>query len=149
MSSGSRLHASAWRRVLAVCKLTAFCAASLSWSVGPEPSADLAVALAKKAKKPKTSAASVQTAKLLEEQGQGVMQCAVKQALDKGANKVDIVAKVTVNNRGQVVGVNVTAKADNKEHKGVHDCVDALIRSIRFPASESPLTEVQRDWTIQ
>jgi hypothetical protein len=149
MSSASRLHTSTWRRVLGRVPLALFFFAALAGGVGSDPRLGGSLAQAKKAKKAKTSAASVQTAKLLEDQGQGVMQCAVKQALDKGANKVDIVAKVTVNNRGQVVAVNVTAKADSKDHKGVRDCVDLLIRGIRFPASEAPLTEVQRDWTIQ
>lgn len=149
MSLASRSSTSASRRVCPLLLLAAFCMASVSVVDLPSQSVALSVAQAKKAKKAKTSLASVQTAKLLEEQGQGVMQCAVKQALDKGANRVDITAKVTVNNRGQVVAVNVNAKADNKEHKGVHDCVDGLIRTIRFPASEAPLTEVQREWTIQ
>lgn len=102
-----------------------------------------------KAKKAKKSAASAQMAKLLEAQGQGVMQCAVKQALDKGANSVNIDARVTVNNRGQVINVVVTAKVDKGDPKPVRDCIDTLIRAIKFPASEAPLTEIQRDWTIQ
>ncbi len=149
MSSASRLHTSSSRRGLRGLKLAAFSVALLCGTLGLKQGLDIGSALAKKSKKAKTSVASVQTAKLLEEQGQGVMQCAVKQALDKGANRVDVVAKVTVNNRGQVVAVNVTAKADMKDHQGVRACVDALIRSIRFPASEAPLTEVQREWSIQ
>ena len=149
MSLASRSNTSAFRRVCPLLLLAAFCTASVSAVDLPSQRVALSLAQAKKAKKAKTSVASAQTARLLEEQGQGVMQCAVKKALDKGSNKVDVVAKVTVNNRGQVVAVNVTAKADGKEHKDVHDCVDGLIRSIRFPASEAPLTEVQREWTIQ
>lgn len=102
-----------------------------------------------KTKKPKTNAAAAEMARLLEAQGQGVMQCAVKQALDKGANKVDVEAKVTINNRGQVIDVKTKVVVDKGENKGVRDCVDALIRSIKFPASEAALTTLLRDWSIQ
>jgi hypothetical protein len=111
---------------------------------------ELAIASAKsKPKKAKSSPAAAQMAKLLEAQGQGVMQCAVKQALDKGASKVEVDAKVTVNNRGQVIDVNVAAKVEKGDPKPVRECVDALIRALKFPASDAPLTTVQREWAIQ
>lgn len=102
-----------------------------------------------KPKKAKSSPAAALMAKLLEAQGQGVMQCAVKQALDKGASKVEVDAKVTVNNRGQVIDVNVAAKVEKGDPKPVRECVDALIRALKFPASDAPLTTVQREWAIQ
>ena len=71
-------------------------------------------------------------AKLLEAQGQGVMQCAVKQALDKGANKVDVTAKVTINNRAQVIDVNVKVTVD----KG--DLAKTRLRADAHPAGEVP-----------
>ncbi len=148
MSSASRPHTPTWRRILGGVQLAAFLFASLSALPSSEPTLSGSLAQAKKAKKAKTSAASVEQAKRLEDQGQGVMQCAVKQALDKGVAKVEVDVSVTVNNRGQVVGVVVNAQGDKKAHKALRDCIDSLLRGVQFPPSEAPLTTLQRQWEI-
>lgn len=102
-----------------------------------------------KSKKPKTSAAAADMARRLEEQGQGVMRCAVTHALDKGAKQVDVEAKVTINNRGQVIDVKTKVVVDRVDNPAVRGCVDELIRAIKFPASDAPLTTLIRDWSIQ
>lgn len=87
--------------------------------------------------------------KLLEAQGQEVMKCAVNQSLDKGGKKVEVMTKVTINNRGQVIDINTIAKCDKTEHVApVRECVDKLIKAIKFPPSESPLTTLQREWIM-
>lgn len=129
--------------------LAAACALSLVVPLLGGP-CGLTEAIAKgKPKGKKTSAAAVQMAKLLEAQGQGVMQCAVKQALDKGSNRVDVTAKVTINNRAQVIDVNVKVTLDKGDPAGVRGCVQTLIQQVKFPASDAPLTTIERDWSIQ
>lgn len=148
MSSASRPHTPTWRRILGGVQLAAFFVASLSALPSSEPTLSGSQAQAKKAKKAKTSVASVQQAKRLEDQGQGVMQCAAKQAFDKGISKVEIDVSVTINNRGQVVGVVVKALGDKKAHQPLRDCIDTLLRGVQFPPGEAPLTTLQRQWEI-
>ena len=147
MSSASRLHTPTWRRILGGVQLVAFCVASLA-ALPSAPTLEGSLAQAKKAKKAKTSAASVEQAKKLEDQGQGVMQCAVKKALDKGVSKVEVDVSITINNRGQVVGVVINAQGDKKAHKELRDCIDSLLRGVQFPPGEAPLTTLQRQWEI-
>lgn len=146
-SSSNRVDAR--RLAIRLLSLAAACAMSLAVPLNGGP-CGLTAAIAKgKPKSKKTSAAAVQMAKLLEAQGQGVMQCAVKQALDKGANKVDVTAKVTINNRAQVIDVNVKVTVDKGDPAGVRGCVQTLIQQVKFPASDAPLTTIERDWSIQ
>jgi hypothetical protein len=86
---------------------------------------------------------------LLAEKSDGVQDCAVKQALNKGSNRVDIVTKVTINNRGQVIGLVTEVKVDKGDSSPVRDCVDKLIRSIQFPKNDAPLITIERNWSIQ
>lgn len=149
-SSSNRIDAR--RLAIRLLSLAAACALSLLVPLkgGPcELTAAMAKGKPKGNKGKKTSVAAVQMAKLLEAQGQGVMQCAVKQALDKGANKVDVTAKVTINNRAQVIDVNVKVTVDKGDPAGVRGCVQTLIQQVKFPASDAPLTTIERDWSIQ
>jgi hypothetical protein len=77
-----------------------------------------------------------------------VQDCAGKHALDKGASSVDIDTKVTINSTGQVVNVVTVVKVDKGDMRPVKECVDGLIRSIKFPPIPAPLTTIERNWNI-
>ena len=105
---------------------------------------------AKKTKKTKQGKATAQTlSALLQDQGSAVQDCAGKSALDKGANRVAIVIRVTINNRGQLVDLRTTVTTDKAEFgPPVKECVESLIRAIKFPASDAPLITIDRNWTV-
>lgn len=128
--------------------------ALIGGELSPAAPALLATAHAKSKKAPKSSAASVAMSKFLEDQGTGVLKCSDDHALKKGATKVEIDAKVTVTNRGQVIGavVNVKVEKSDKTDKGeklqVQRCIEQMLRALRFPPGDAPLTTLQREWTI-
>ncbi len=106
------------------------------------------------AKKPKSKAKAGGTAaeltQMLQAKGSAVQDCAVNHGLDKGASKVAIVTKVTINGRGQVINIQTTVNLDKgSEGDKVRDCVNELIKSIRFPESAAPMITIERNWTIQ
>jgi hypothetical protein len=103
---------------------------------------------AKKGKKAKPATPSQQMAALLMEKTDAVQDCAGKNALDKGANRVSIDAKVTVNNRGQVIDIKTQVTIDKGDSTPVRECVETLIKNIKFPSGEAPLVTVERNWTI-
>lgn len=98
-------------------------------------------------KKPKGTAQTL--SQMLTDKSSQVQDCAGQHALDKGAGRVDISTKVTINNRGQVISIvtNVTLDKGDGGAK-VKECVDTLIRSIAFPPSDAPLITIDRNWTI-
>ena len=110
-----------------------------------------AAAKASKAAKKRSKKLPPQAAlsNLLAEKSDGVQDCAVKQALDKGSSRVDIVTKVTINNRGQVIGLVTEVKVDKGDSAPVRDCGDKLIRSIQFPKNDAPLITIERNWSVQ
>ena len=103
----------------------------------------------KKGKKPKGTAATL--SQMLTDKSSVIQDCAGKHALDKGASRVDISTKVTINNRGQVISLVTHVTLDKDKGDGaekVKECVDAQIRSIGFPPSEAPLITIDRNWTV-
>lgn len=99
-----------------------------------------------KSKKPKGTAATL--SQMLQEKSSQVQDCAGQHALDKGANRVDIATKVTINNRGQVISINTSVHLDKGEGSAVKECIESLIRSLKFPPSEAPMITIERNWTI-
>lgn len=100
-----------------------------------------------KGKRPKGTAATL--SQMLTDKSSLVQDCASLHALDKGAGRVDISTKVTINNRGQVISINTNVTIDKGDGgPKVKDCVDNLIRAISFPPSEAPLITIDRNWTI-
>lgn len=99
-----------------------------------------------RAKKPKGTAATL--SQMLQEKSSQVQDCAGQHALDKGANRVDIATKVTINNRGQVISINTSVHLDKGEGTPVKECIESLIRTIKFPPSEAPMITIERNWTI-
>lgn len=126
--------------------------ATLAAAADPPAAAKPAAAKAKskgkgKGKKQKGTAATL--SQMLTDKSSQVQDCASLHGLDKGAGRVDISTKVTINNRGQVISVNTNVTLDKGDGgPKVKDCVDTLIRSISFPPSEAPLITIDRNWTI-
>lgn len=104
---------------------------------------------AKKGKKPTKADAQQEASNLLYQQGDAVENCAGKKALDKGASKVEVYTKVTVNSKGQVVNIVTSVTVDKSGYsEDVKQCVDLLIRGLKFPPIAAPLTTIERTWTI-
>jgi hypothetical protein len=79
----------------------------------------------------------------------GVQNCAGK-ALDRGANKVEVYTKVTINSKGQIVAITTTVTVDRVGFsENVKQCVDGLLQAIKFPpVPQAPLITIERSWTI-
>lgn len=99
------------------------------------------------AKKP-TGAKSGTLGTALLEKGPAVQKCAIENALDKGAKKATVSVRVTINNTGAVVDSKVTANVIDGDGIKVQSCVEALMRSTRFPAVPTPLATDERSWTF-
>lgn len=84
----------------------------------------------------------------LADKGAAVQQCAAEHALDKGAKKVTVSVRVTINNFGKVVDSHVTANVTDGDNSKVKECVEGVIRSAKFPAVSTPLATDERSWTV-
>ena len=101
-----------------------------------------------KAKKPTGTAAELTA--MLQANGSQVQDCAVSEALDKGANSVEIATHVTINGRGQVINIKTNVKVDKgPDGTKVRECIDDLIKKIEFPNSAAPMITIERHWTIK
>ena len=101
-----------------------------------------------KAKKPTGTAAELTA--MLQAKGSQVQDCAVSEALDKGANSVEIATHVTINGRGQVINIKTNVKVDKgPDGTKVRECIDDLIKKIEFPNSAAPMITIERNWTIK
>lgn len=104
----------------------------------------------RKPKKPKVSAAGqFALSAILQNQGDAVQDCAVKHALNRGSNSVDIKAKVTINNSGQLIDLRIDVKLDKGDPAPVRECMEKLVRGLKFPKSDAPLITIERDWGIR
>ncbi len=101
-----------------------------------------------KAKKPTGTAAELTA--MLQAKGSQVQDCAVSEALDKGATSVEIATHVTINGRGQVINIKTHVNVDKgPDGTKVRECIDDLIKKIEFPNSAAPMITVERHWTIK
>ena len=101
-----------------------------------------------KAKKPTGTAAELTA--MLQAKGSQVQDCAVSEALDKGATSVEIATHVTINGRGQVINIKTHVNVDKgPDGTKVRECIDDLIKKIEFPNSAAPMITIERNWTIK
>ena len=101
-----------------------------------------------KAKKPTGTAAELTA--MLQAKGSQVQDCAVSEALDKGAASVEIATHVTINGRGQVINIKTHVNVDKgPDGTKVRECIDDLIKKIEFPNSAAPMITIERHWTIK
>jgi hypothetical protein len=107
-----------------------------------------APASSKGTKLPSGSAKNSTLSKALLEKGPAVQQCAIENAMDKGAKKAVVSVRVTINNKGEVVDSHVTATVTDGDDSKVKACVEAVVRSARFPAIPTPLATDERSWTV-
>ena len=77
-----------------------------------------------------------------------MQQCAVEHAMDKGAKKVVVSVRVTINNKGEVVDSRINANVTDGDDSKVKECVAAVVRSAKFPAIPTPMATDERSWTI-
>lgn len=120
-------------------------------NAGPAASAKpiaAAPGLLKGKKPPPTGAKNSTLSGALLEKGAAVQQCAVEHAMEKGAKKVVISVRVTINSKGDVVDRRVTANVTDGDGSKVKECVEAVVRTAKFPAIPTPLATDERSWTI-
>ncbi|MCS6915009.1 MAG: hypothetical protein RMK29_05655 [Myxococcales bacterium] len=77
-----------------------------------------------------------------------IQDCAIRFALDRGARRVDIVTRLTINGRGQVLDNRTTVNVVGGDGEQVRACVERVIGGIRFPATEAPLITIERNWSV-
>lgn len=77
-----------------------------------------------------------------------IQECAVKYALEQGADRADITTQVTINSAGQVVDSRTTVTVEGGDGDQVKACVDKVLRAIRFPRNDAPLIHIERTWTV-
>lgn len=99
-------------------------------------------------KKPPPGPKNSTLSNALLEKGPAVQQCAVEHAMEKGAKKVVISVRVTINSKGEVVDRRVSANVTDGDDSKVKECVEAVVRSAKFPPVPTPLATDERSWTI-
>ncbi|MFO0579388.1 MAG: serine/threonine-protein kinase [Polyangia bacterium] len=122
-------------------------AASAAPVAAPSPPTAAASAQAR-GKKPPAGAKNTTLSNALRDKGAAVQQCAIEHALEKGAKKVVVTVRVTINNKGDVVDRLVTASVTDGDDSKVKECVEGVVRSAKFPAVPTPLATDERSWTI-
>jgi hypothetical protein len=95
-----------------------------------------------------TGAKNALLSKALLDKGAAVQQCAIEHAMDKGAKKVVVSVRVTINNTGKVVDSRVTANVTDGPDSEVKACVESLVRTARFPPIPTPMATDERSWTV-
>lgn len=100
---------------------------------------------AKGKKPPKGQSSALSNA--LNEKGGQVQQCAIDNALEKGAKKVDVDVRVTINKQGGVVDTKIDVKVEGGDGAKVKECVEKVVRTAKFPAVATPLATAERHWT--
>jgi hypothetical protein len=110
----------------------------------------LLVSPAAGAKKKKKAAAppQAQMSEALNAKRDEIQTCAIKHALERGAKSVDIVTKVTINGRGQVLDNRTTVNVNGGDGEQVRNCVEQVIKGIKFPQSGAPLVTIERNWSV-
>lgn len=84
----------------------------------------------------------------LNEKRDDIQRCAIDNALNQGADKVEILTRVTINNKGQAVNSQVVVTVHGTGGDQVKGCVERVLRSIKFPKIDAPLIHIERTWTI-
>lgn len=115
----------------------------------PAKAAPTAAGAAAKGKKtPLIGAKNSSLSGALAEKGPAVQQCAIEHAMEKGAKKVVVSVRVTINNRGEVIDSRVNANVTDGDDSKVKACVESVVRSAKFPAIPTPMATDERSWTI-
>ena len=82
------------------------------------------------------------------EKGPAVNQCAVEHGMDKGAKRVTVSVRVTINNTGHVMDSQITANVVDGDSSKVKSCVEAVVRTAKFPSIPTPMATEERSWTV-
>lgn len=84
----------------------------------------------------------------LKDKASQIQACAVANALDKGAKKVEIHVRITINSTGAVIDSQVDINADGGDSAQVKSCVETALRSAKFPPVKTPLATAEQTWTL-
>lgn len=103
---------------------------------------------AAKGKKPPTRPTGGPVAAALKDKAAQIQECAVANALDRGAKKVEIHVRVTINSTGAVIDSQVDITADGGDSAQVKSCVETALRSAKFPPVKTPLATAEQTWTL-
>ena len=103
---------------------------------------------AAKGKKPPVRPTSGPVAAALKDKAPQIQECAIANALDKGAKKVEIHVRVTINNTGAVIDSQVDITADGGDSAQIKSCVETALRSAKFPPVKTPLATAEQTWTL-
>jgi hypothetical protein len=101
-----------------------------------------------KGKKPPARPTSWPVAAALKDKAPQIQECAVTNALDKGAKKVEIHVRVTINNTGTVIDSQVDITADGGDSAQAKSCVETALRGAKFPPVKTPLATAEQTWTL-
>ena len=79
-----------------------------------------------------------------------IRECALSQAIYKGATAVELQAMMMISRDGSVFSAQVTAKLSPSERAPsptpLQECVGAALRKMKFPASNDTFRKLLRTW---
>lgn len=96
----------------------------------------------------KVTAKNSSLSNALLEKGPAVQQCAVEHGMDKGAKRVTVSVRVTINSTGQVVDSHINANVVDGDSSKVKSCVESVVRTAKFPSIPTPMATEERSWTV-
>ncbi|MFO0577055.1 MAG: hypothetical protein U1A78_23875 [Polyangia bacterium] len=103
---------------------------------------------AAKGKKPPPRPTGGPVAAALKDKAPQIQECAVANALNKGAKKVEIHVRITINSTGAVIDSQVDINTDGGDSAQVKSCVETALRSAKFPPVKTPLATAEQTWTL-
>lgn len=78
-----------------------------------------------------------------------VANCVVGNEADRpGEWKQSVAVKVTLDAHGSVMENKVALDPETADAKDTGSCVEALVKGLKWPAPNAPLTIVEREWTF-
>lgn len=99
-------------------------------------------------KKPPPKSNTSPLAMVLKAKAPQIQECVISNALDKGAKKVDIHVRVTINKQGGVENTEIELTADGGDKDKTKACVEGVVRSATFPAISTPLATAEQSWSL-
>ncbi len=125
-----------FRAFIVLCSLTAFAGPK---KAAPKSKAPTVAIDPAKQEAVKTTLSSI---------ARDVRLCVVdNEAERKGEWKQTVRVKVTLDVNGAVLENNVELEPESADAPNTRACVEALVKSLSWPAPGTPLTVVERDWT--
>jgi hypothetical protein len=99
-------------------------------------------------KKPPPKSNTSPLAMALKSKAPQIQECVISNALDKGAKKVDIHVRVTVNKQGGVENTEIELTTDGGDKDKTKACGDGVVRGTTFPPVSTQLAVAEQSWTL-